>query len=107
MQRISKKVLDNHSQTALTVLHVILLKVHPTRCSHFTCTCFDLSRARCAFESFVDPFIIMLTFRLRYRSDFFTLVFQPDVEYLFANRMIMLIGLVTKNGILIVELRIS
>jgi multidrug efflux pump len=56
------------------------------------------------FESFVDPFIIMLTVPLALAGGVFSLWYFNETNNIFSQiGMIMLIGLVTKNGILIVE----
>ncbi len=56
------------------------------------------------FESFVDPFIIMLTVPLAIAGAVFSLWYFNQTMNIFSQiGMIMLIGLVTKNGILIVE----
>lgn len=56
------------------------------------------------FESFVDPFIIMFTVPLAICGAFITLyVFDHTLNIFSQIGMIMLIGIVTKNGILIVE----
>jgi multidrug efflux pump len=56
------------------------------------------------FESFVDPFIIMLTVPLAVAGAVFSLWFFDQTLNIFSQiGIIMLVGLVTKNGILIVE----
>jgi multidrug efflux pump subunit AcrB len=56
------------------------------------------------FESFRDPFIIMTTVPLALAGAMFTLWLFGETLNIFSEiGMIMLIGIVTKNGILIVE----
>ncbi len=56
------------------------------------------------FESFIDPFIIMLTVPLALAGALISLwIFGQTLNIFSEIGMIMLIGLVTKNGILIVE----
>lgn len=56
------------------------------------------------FESFRDPFIIMITVPLAVAGAYITLALTHNTFNIFSQiGMIMLIGLVTKNGILIVE----
>jgi len=56
------------------------------------------------FESFIDPFIIMVTVPLALAGALLSLwVFNQTINIFSQIGMIMLIGLVTKNGILIVE----
>jgi len=56
------------------------------------------------FESFIDPFIIMVTVPLAIAGALLSLwIFGHTLNIFSEIGMIMLIGLVTKNGILIVE----
>ena len=56
------------------------------------------------FESFIDPLVIMLTVPLAIAGAVFSLwLFDQTINIFSQIGMIMLIGLVTKNGILIVE----
>ncbi|HVU96092.1 MAG TPA: efflux RND transporter permease subunit [Puia sp.] len=56
------------------------------------------------FESFIDPFVIMLTVPLALAGALLSLwVFHQTLNIFSEIGMIMLIGLVTKNGILIIE----
>ena len=56
------------------------------------------------FESFVDPFIILLTVPLAIAGALFSLWYFKQTLNIFSEiGVVMLIGLVTKNGILIVE----
>ncbi|CAN5888313.1 efflux RND transporter permease subunit [soil metagenome] len=56
------------------------------------------------FESFRDPFVIMVTVPLAFAGALLTLwIFGQTINIFSQIGMIMLIGLVTKNGILIVE----
>jgi multidrug efflux pump len=56
------------------------------------------------FESFIDPFIIMLTVPLAIAGAVFSLwLFDQTLNIFSQIGIIMLVGLVTKNGILIVE----
>ena len=56
------------------------------------------------FESFIDPFIVMMTVPLAIAGAFLSLwLFNQTLNIFSEIGMITLVGLVTKNGILIVE----
>jgi multidrug efflux pump len=105
MEEISKKVLDNSFATDLS---------GPSRdfaeSSGNTLFAFWLALAliylvlAAQFESFLDPVIIMITVPLAMAGALFSLYMFGQTLNIFSQiGMIMLIGLVTKNGILIVE----
>ncbi|MCK9218695.1 MAG: efflux RND transporter permease subunit [Bacteroidales bacterium] len=105
MQKISKKVLDESFQTSL---------LGPSR--DFNESSSNISFAlvlaliliylilAAQFESFLDPFIIMMTVPLAMAGALLSLWITGNTLNIFSEiGMIMLIGIVTKNGILIVE----
>jgi len=105
MDEIKKKVLDESFSTALTgpsrdfaesssnVMYALLLAL---------VLIYLVLAAQ--FESFIDPLVIMLTVPLAFGSALFSLWYFNQTNNIFSQiGMIMLIGLVTKNGILIVE----
>jgi multidrug efflux pump subunit AcrB len=105
MRRIASKLLDTSFQTSL---------LGPSRdfSESSSNTSFALVLALILiylilafqFESFLDPFIIMLTFPLAIAGAMLSLwIFGKTLNIFSEIGMIMLIGLVTKNGILIVE----
>jgi hydrophobe/amphiphile efflux-1 (HAE1) family protein len=105
MQRISDKVLDKTFHTAL---------YGPSRdfAESSSNTSFALLLAliliylilAAQFESFIDPFIIMITVPLAIAGAMLSLwLFDKTLNVFSEIGMILLIGLVTKNGILIVE----
>lgn len=105
MQSIASKVLDNTFQTSL---------YGPSRdyaeSSSNTSFAFILALVliylvlSAQFESFLDPFTIMLTVPLALAGALMSLlVFHQTLNIFSEIGMIMLVGLVTKNGILIVE----
>ena len=105
MNEISAKVLDDTFTTSLT---------GPARdfaeSSSNTLFAFALALVlvylvlSAQFESFIDPFIIMITVPLAIAGAFLSLwMFGQTINIFSQIGIIMLIGLVTKNGILIVE----
>jgi hydrophobe/amphiphile efflux-1 (HAE1) family protein len=105
MQAIADKLLDESFQTSLS---------GPSRdyseSSSNTSFAFILALVliylvlAAQFESFKDPFTIMLTVPLAIAGAFLSLwIFGQTINIFSEIGMIMLIGLVTKNGILIVE----
>ena len=105
MQSIAKNILDNTFQTSLS---------GPSRdyaeSSSNTAFAFILALIliylilSAQFESFKDPFTIMLTVPLAIAGALISLwIFKQTINIFSEIGMIMLIGLVTKNGILIVE----
>jgi multidrug efflux pump subunit AcrB len=105
MNRISKQVLDPTFTTALTGTARDLAESSSS-------TWFALAFAivliylvlAAQFESFVDPLIIMLTVPLAIAGALISLWYFDQTLNIFSKiGIIMLIGLVTKNGILIVE----
>lgn len=105
MQKIAKKLLDPTFQTSL---------LGPSRdfAESSSNTSFALLLAlvliylilAAQFESFRDPFIIMLTVPLAIAGAMLSLwIFGKTLNIFSEIGMIMLIGIVTKNGILIVE----
>jgi multidrug efflux pump len=105
MERISKKLLDETFTTSLTgsardfaessgnTMFALLLAIG---------LIYLILAAQ--FESFIDPFIIILTVPMAFAGAFISLwIFGQTFNIFSQIGMIMLIGLVTKNGILIVE----
>lgn len=105
MQAVAKKVLDESFQTSLA---------GPSRdyaeSSSNTLFAFALALIlvylilAAQFDSFIDPFIIMITVPLALAGAVLSLWFFDQTLNIFSQiGIIMLVGLVTKNGILIVE----
>jgi multidrug efflux pump len=105
MDRISKKLLDDTFTTALSGTSRDYSESSGNTAFAFMLALVLIYLVLAAqFESFVDPFIIMITVPLALAGALLSLwVFDQTFNIFSQIGMIMLIGLVTKNGILIVE----
>jgi multidrug efflux pump len=105
MQRISAKILDESYQTALSVPSRDYAESSSNIIFAFLLALVLIYLILSAqFESFLDPLTIMLTVPLALAGALLSLwVFGMTLNIFSEIGMIMLIGLVTKNGILIVE----
>ena len=105
MQRISKKLLDDSFTTALSGTSRDYSESSGNTAFAFMLALILIYLVLAAqFESFVDPFIIMITVPLALAGALLSLwIFGQTFNIFSQIGMIMLIGLVTKNGILIVE----
>jgi multidrug efflux pump len=105
MRRISNKLLDQTYQTALTGPSRDYEESSSNIMFAFILALILIYLVLSAqFESFLDPFTIMLTVPLALAGALMSLwIFGQTLNIFSEIGMIMLIGLVTKNGILIVE----
>ncbi|MGN6297082.1 MAG: efflux RND transporter permease subunit [Ginsengibacter sp.] len=105
MNRISKKLLDDTFTTALSGTSRDYSESSGNTAFAFMLALVLIYLVLAAqFESFVDPFIIMITVPLALAGALLSLwIFGQTFNIFSQIGMIMLIGLVTKNGILIVE----
>ena len=105
MQAIAKRLLDESYQTALSGPSRDFSESSSNILFAFLLALVLIYLVLAAqFESFVDPFIIMLTVPLALAGALLSLLIFGQTLNIFSEiGMIMLIGLVTKNGILIVE----
>jgi multidrug efflux pump len=105
MDRISKKLLDDTFTTALSGTSRDYSESSGNTAFAFLLALVLIYLVLAAqFESFVDPFIIMITVPLALAGALLSLwIFGQTFNIFSQIGMIMLIGLVTKNGILIVE----
>ena len=105
MQAIAKKLLDETYQTALTGASRDYAESSSNIMFAFALALMLIYLILAAqFESFIYPFIIMFTVPLAFAGALLSLYMFDQTLNIFSKiGMIMLIGLVTKNGILIVE----
>ncbi|HEX3024782.1 MAG TPA: efflux RND transporter permease subunit [Chitinophagaceae bacterium] len=105
MQRIGAKLLDQSFQTALNGPSRDYAESSSNIAFAFGLALILIYLVLAAqFESFLDPFTIMLTVPLALAGALLSLyLFKQTLNIFSEIGMIMLIGLVTKNGILIVE----
>lgn len=105
MERISDKLLDDSFTTALTGTSRDYSESSGNTFFAFMLALILIYLILAAqFESFIDPFIIMITVPLALAGALLSLwIFGQTFNIFSQIGMIMLIGLVTKNGILIVE----
>ena len=105
MQRIADKVLDETFETSLSgPARDYAESSSNTAFAFFLALILIFLVLSAQFESFIDPFIIMITVPLALAGAVLTLwLFGQTLNIFSEIGIIMLIGLVTKNGILIVE----
>lgn len=105
MERIAKIVLDESFETSLAGASRDFKESSSNTLFAFLLAMVLIYLVLAAqFESFVDPFIIMITIILGATGAILSLwLFNQTLNIFSEIGMIMLIGLVTKNGILIVE----
>ncbi len=105
MDKIADKVLDESFSTALTGTSKDFVESSSSLLFTFLLALVLLYLILAAqFESFRDPFIIMFTVPLAVSGAFISLFLFDKTMNIFSNiGLVMLIGIVTKNGILIVE----
>jgi multidrug efflux pump len=105
MERIGEKVLDESFTTSLSGSSRDFAESSSNTLFAFVLAIILIYLVLSAqFESFIDPFIIMITVPLALAGAVISLsVFGQSLNIFSQIGIIMLIGLVTKNGILIVE----
>ncbi|HPG11025.1 MAG TPA: efflux RND transporter permease subunit [Chitinophagaceae bacterium] len=105
MQRIADKVLDESFSTALAgASRDYAESSSNTSFAFFLALGLIFLLLSAQFESFIDPFIIMITVPLALAGAVLSMwIFGQTLNIFSQIGIIMLIGLVTKNGILIVE----
>ncbi|MDB4921479.1 efflux RND transporter permease subunit [Mucilaginibacter sp.] len=105
MNRIAKSLLDDTFSTALSGASRDAAESGSSLIFAFAFALLLIYLVLAAqFESFIDPFVVMLTVPLAIAGAFLSLwLFNQTLNIFSEIGMITLVGLVTKNGILIVE----
>ena len=105
MQAIAKRTLDDSFQTSLAGASRDYAESSSNTLFAFSLALVLIYLILAAqFDSFIDPFIIMITVPLALAGAVFSLwLFNQTLNIFSQIGIIMLVGLVTKNGILIVE----
>ncbi|MBS1635721.1 MAG: efflux RND transporter permease subunit [Bacteroidetes bacterium] len=105
MNRIAKKILDDNFTTSLTGASRDFAESSSNTLFAFLLAILIIYLLLAAqFESFIEPLIIIMTVPMALAGAVFSLWYFNQTLNIFSQiGMIMLIGLVTKNGILIIE----
>jgi HAE1 family hydrophobic/amphiphilic exporter-1/multidrug efflux pump len=103
MERIKTKILDDTFTTDLGESRDFVESSSNTSFAFGLALLLIFLILAAQFESFIDPFIIILTVPMAVFAGYFHCLFDQTWNIFSQIGTVMLIGLVTKNGILIVE----